>query len=94
MLQHVSRRNHLRCNNRGLDYLRGEMRNGSKVMSEQSMGTANALALASDLPSPPTAVPFLRKILPLIILAIGLVLTGLWMCLLGYGLVELAQSAF
>jgi hypothetical protein len=46
---------------------------------------------AMDRPSAPAAIPAVNRIWPIAVIAFGLGLTAVWICLLGYGILKLVE---
>jgi len=63
-------------------------------MGSPSAFAATAPAAKADSRSTPAAQPLFDQIWPQAMVAFGLGLTAVWICLLGYGLVKLIEPAF
>jgi hypothetical protein len=63
------------------------------IMGSPSAFAATTPAIAADSRFVPAAQPLFHRIWPPAMIALGLGLTAVWICLLGYGLVSLITLA-
>jgi hypothetical protein len=70
-----------------------QTRMGGSIIQQAMQSPSTSVASTAVVPSNPPAQRARRKIWPAAEITFGLVLTVAWVCLLGYGLIELVRLA-